>query len=182
MHAPELRQRAARSNGAHSTRATEHSVPSPRLRHQQRERQGGFPHQGTAGAAPSVRFGTRAGHTGEPYAAQAYGRTMETHPDPMQVRVLHPTLDAVNNEAGITASAGSKGDHYDNVMAESIIGLCKAEVIHRLGPWRGAADVEAAILEWALWFNHHRQLEPLGLTPPSEHEHAHDQRQGEAAS
>lgn len=84
--------------------------------------------------------------------------------------------------AGIAASVGSKGDSYDNALAETIIGLYKAEVIHHLGPWRGAADVEIATLEWVHWFNHHRLLEPLGYTPPSEYEQAYYQRQGQAAA
>jgi hypothetical protein len=31
--------------------------------------------------------------------------------------------------------AGSIGDSYDNALAETINGLFKAEVIHRLGRW-----------------------------------------------
>ena len=37
-------------------------------------------------------------------------------------------------EAGIEPSVGSRGDSYDNALAESINGLYKAEVIHRRGP------------------------------------------------
>ena len=40
-------------------------------------------------------------------------------------------------EAGIEPSVGSRGDSYDNALAESIIGLYKTEVIRRRGPWRG---------------------------------------------
>ena len=39
-------------------------------------------------------------------------------------------------EAGLEPSVGSVGDSYDNALAESAIGLFKAEVIHRRGPWR----------------------------------------------
>jgi putative transposase len=38
-------------------------------------------------------------------------------------------------EAGIAPSVGSRGDSYDNVLAESIVGLFKTEVIQRKGPW-----------------------------------------------
>lgn len=55
-------------------------------------------------------------------------------------------------------------------MAESVIGLYKAEVIHRRGPWRGFDDVEYATLEWVAWFNTQRLLEPLGYVPPAEYE------------
>ena len=73
-------------------------------------------------------------------------------------------------EAGIERSVGSRGDSYDNALAESIIGLFKTEVIRRRGPWRGFDDVEFATLEWVWWFNHHRLLEPLGYVPPAEYE------------
>jgi len=73
-------------------------------------------------------------------------------------------------EAGIAPSVGSRGDSYDNALAESVIGLYKAEVIHRDGPWRGFDDVEYATLEWVAWFNSQRLLEPLGYLPPAEYE------------
>ena len=65
-------------------------------------------------------------------------------------------------DAGIEPSVGSKGDSYDNALAESIIGLFKTEMIRRNGPWRNLEDVEFATLEWVWWFNHHRLLEPIG--------------------
>jgi transposase InsO family protein len=37
-------------------------------------------------------------------------------------------------DADIAPSVGSRGDSYDNAMAESIIGLFKTEVIQRKGP------------------------------------------------
>jgi putative transposase len=73
-------------------------------------------------------------------------------------------------EAGIEPSVGSKGDSYDNALAETINGLYKAEVIHRRGPWKTAEAVELATLEWVAWFNHHRLLEPIGYIPPAEAE------------
>jgi transposase InsO family protein len=73
-------------------------------------------------------------------------------------------------EAGIEPSVGSRGDSYDNALAESVIGLFKAEVIHPRGPWRGFEDVEFATLTWVWWFNHHRLLEPLGYLPPAQYE------------
>jgi transposase InsO family protein len=80
-------------------------------------------------------------------------------------------------EAGIEPSVGSVGDSYDNAMAESVIGLFKAEVIHRLGPWKGLDDVEFATLDWVSWFNNKRLLEPLGYLPPVEYEQAYYHRQ-----
>jgi transposase InsO family protein len=75
-------------------------------------------------------------------------------------------------EAGIEPSVGSVGDSYDNALAETIIGLFKAEVIHRRGPWRSSEAVEFATLEWVDWFNNRRLLEPIGNVPPAEAEAA----------
>jgi putative transposase len=73
-------------------------------------------------------------------------------------------------DAGIAPSVGSRGDSYDNALAESIIGLFKTEVIRRLGPWRHLEAVEFATLDWVDWFNHRRLLEPIGYVPPAEYE------------
>ena len=73
-------------------------------------------------------------------------------------------------DAGIEPSVGSRGDSYDNALAESVIGLFKAEVIRRKGPWRTLEAVEFATLTWVDWFNHRRLLEPIGYVPPAEYE------------
>jgi putative transposase len=73
-------------------------------------------------------------------------------------------------EAGAACSVGSRGDSYDNALAETIIGLYKTELIRRRGPWKGMDDVEYATLEWVDWFNHRRLLEPIGHIPPAEFE------------
>ena len=73
-------------------------------------------------------------------------------------------------DTGIEPSVGSRGDSYDNALAESVIGFFKTEVIRRLGPWRSLDAVEFATLEWVDWFNHGRLLEPIGYVPPAEYE------------
>ena len=73
-------------------------------------------------------------------------------------------------DAGIAPSVGSRGDSYDNALAESVIGLFKTEVIRRKGPWRHVEAVEFATLDWVDWFNHRRLLEPIGYVPPAEYE------------
>lgn len=73
-------------------------------------------------------------------------------------------------EAGIAPSVGSRGDSYDNALAETINGLYKAELIHRRGPWKSRQSVELATLEWVSWFNHQRLMKPLGYIPPAEAE------------
>jgi putative transposase len=76
-------------------------------------------------------------------------------------------------EAGAVTSVGSRGDSYDNALAETIIGLYKTELIRRRGPWKGIDDVEFGTLEWVDWFNHRRLLEPIGDVPPAEFEASH---------
>jgi putative transposase len=73
-------------------------------------------------------------------------------------------------EAGIEPSVGSKGDSYDNALAETINGLYKTELIHKRVPWKTREAVELATLEWVAWFNHNRLLEPIGYIPPAEAE------------
>ena len=73
-------------------------------------------------------------------------------------------------EAGIEPSVGSRGDSYDNALAETINGLYKAELIHRRAPWKSRESVELATLQWVHWFNHTRLLEPIGDIPPAEAE------------
>jgi putative transposase len=73
-------------------------------------------------------------------------------------------------EAGIEPSVGSRGDSYDNALAETINGLYKAELIHRRAPWKTKESLELATLQWVSWFSHHRLLEPIGYIPPAEAE------------
>jgi putative transposase len=85
-------------------------------------------------------------------------------------------------EAGIEPSVGSKGDSYDNALAETINGLYKAEVIHRKPSWKTVEAVELATLNWVAWFNHHRLMEPLGYIPPAEAEARYYERQSSMQS
>ena len=85
-------------------------------------------------------------------------------------------------QAGIEPSVGSRGDSYDNALAETINGLYKAELIHRRAPWKTKESVELATLEWVSWFNHHRLLEPIGYIPPAEAEANYYRQLAENAS
>lgn len=76
-------------------------------------------------------------------------------------------------EAGIAASVGSRGDSYDNALAESFHGLYKAELIRHRGPWRGLDDVEYATMEYVDCFNHRRLHGEIGMRPPAEFEAAY---------
>jgi putative transposase len=50
-------------------------------------------------------------------------------------------------QAGAVASVGSRGDSYDNALAESTIGLYKTELVRPRGPWRGIGELEIATLK-----------------------------------
>ena len=78
-------------------------------------------------------------------------------------------------EAGIEPSVGSRGDSYDNALAETINGLYKAELIHRRAPWKTRDPVELTTLNWVHWFNHDRLMESMGYIPPAEAEANFDQ-------
>jgi putative transposase len=73
-------------------------------------------------------------------------------------------------EEGAVASVGSKGDSFDNALAEAVNGLYKAELIGPRGPWRTAEQVELATLAWVQWWNQRRLHGALGDIPPAEHE------------
>jgi putative transposase len=76
-------------------------------------------------------------------------------------------------ENGVVNSVGSRGDSYDNALAESINGLYKTELVRNKGPWRGLDDLELATLEWVDWFNHQRLFHELGRIPPADFEANH---------
>ena len=73
-------------------------------------------------------------------------------------------------EAGAVCSVGSRGDSYDNALAEAVNGLYKAEVIRKNGPWRSLEQVELATAAWVDWWNHRRLHGAIGDIPPAEFE------------
>jgi putative transposase len=77
------------------------------------------------------------------------------------------------SEAGAVASVGSKGDSYDNAMAEAFNSLYKAELVRNKGPWRGIDDLEMATVEYIDWYNNRRLHGELGHVPPAEYEALH---------
>jgi putative transposase len=76
-------------------------------------------------------------------------------------------------EAGAVASVGSKGDSFDNAMAEAFNSLYKAELVRNRGPWRGLDDLEMATVEYIDWYNNRRLHGELEHIPPAEHEALH---------
>jgi len=73
-------------------------------------------------------------------------------------------------EAGAVRSVGSRGDSYDNALAETVVGLYKTELIRRRGPWRTVEHVELATAEWVDWWNKHRLHSAANNLPPAEFE------------
>jgi transposase InsO family protein len=74
------------------------------------------------------------------------------------------------DEEGAVTSVGSKGDSYDNALAETVNGLYKTELIRRRGPWRTVDHLEVETAKWVDWWNN-RQLHGFrGDIPPAEYE------------
>ncbi len=89
----------------------------------------------------------------------------------VQYRALRHT-ERLEHEAAV-ASVGSKGDSYDNALAEAFNSLFKAELIRNKGPWTGINDIEIAVAEYIDGFNQRRLHGELGHITPAEHEAAH---------
>ena len=93
-------------------------------------------------------------------------------------------------DIGAQPSIGTVADSYDNALAESAIGLFKAE-LHRNpaaiatngGPWKGLDDLEVAICRWVCWFNDTRIHGHLQDRTPAEVEASwHRSRPGPVAN
>jgi putative transposase len=74
-------------------------------------------------------------------------------------------------EADVVASVGSRGDSYDNAMAEAFNSLFKGELIHnpivRGCGWQSVREVEIAVAEYVDWYNHRRIHGELGQRTPA---------------
>ena len=79
-------------------------------------------------------------------------------------------------DEGAVTSVGSKGDSYDNALAETVNGLYKTELIRAQGPWRTADQVELATAAWVAWWNAERLHGACGDIPPAEFEQAYHSR------
>jgi transposase InsO family protein len=135
-------------------------------------------------------------------AAPAIAAGHATHDRPAGVSLLPsqlPTLEVLRRpveftqylairyterlaDAGAVTSVGSRGDSYDNALAESVNGLYKTELIRTKGPWRTADAVELATAAWVAWWNAERLHGACGDIPPAEFEAAYHQRLQEATA
>ena len=85
-------------------------------------------------------------------------------------------------DAGVVNSVGSRGDSFDNALAETVNGLYKAELINRRGPWRSVEQVELETAAWVHWWNTGRLHGACGDVPPAEYEAAYWATQQVAAA
>jgi len=107
------------------------------------------------------------------HARQAAGLVGLVHHSDRGVQYLSIRYTERLAEAGVVNSVGSRGDSYDNAMAESFNGLYKTELIFHEGPWKNADDVEWATLTYVDWFNNRRIHNEIGKIPPAELEENH---------
>lgn len=80
-------------------------------------------------------------------------------------------------------SVGSRGDSYDNALAESVIGLYKTELVNKQRPWRTVDELELATARWVEWWNQRRLHSSVGDVPPAGFEAAYyAKREAEAVA
>lgn len=73
-------------------------------------------------------------------------------------------------DAGIAVSMGSKGDAYDNAVAESFFATLKKELVHRQ-PWPSRRDLSSAVFDYIeALYNRQRRHSTLGYLSPEEYE------------
>jgi putative transposase len=78
--------------------------------------------------------------------------------------------------AGIAQSMGSKGDCFDNAVAESFFATLKKELIHGRS-WPAKAELRTEVFEYIeVFFNRRRRHSTLGMLSPAQFESNHQQQ------
>jgi putative transposase len=78
--------------------------------------------------------------------------------------------------AGIAQSMGSRGDCFDNAVAESFFATLKKELIHGRA-WPSKAELRTEVFEYIeVFFNRRRRHSTLGMLSPEQFERNHDQQ------
>jgi putative transposase len=73
-------------------------------------------------------------------------------------------------DAGIAISMGSRGDAYDNAVAESLFATLKKELVHRRS-WPTRRQLGSAVFEYIeAFYNRERRHSTLGMLSPAEYE------------
>jgi putative transposase len=76
-------------------------------------------------------------------------------------------------DAGIAISMGSRGDCFDNAVAESFFATLKKELIHRQS-WPNKASLRSALFDYIeVFYNRRRRHSTLGMISPHEYEKIH---------
>jgi len=76
-------------------------------------------------------------------------------------------------QAGIAQSMGSKGDCYDNAVAETFFATIKKELVHRYS-WPTRRELASEVFEYIEGFyNPRRRHSTLGMLSPIEFEEQH---------
>jgi len=82
-------------------------------------------------------------------------------------------------DAGIAISMGSRGDAYDNAVAESFFATLKKELIHRQS-WPTRRELSSAVFEYIeAFYNRDRRHSTLGMLSPAAYEQLLYAAQGE---
>jgi transposase InsO family protein len=73
-------------------------------------------------------------------------------------------------DAGIAISMGSRGDAYDNAVAESFFATLKKELVHR-NSWPTRRELGSAVFEYIeAFYNRERRHSTLGMLCPIDYE------------
>jgi putative transposase len=74
------------------------------------------------------------------------------------------------HEAGIAISMGSRGDAYDNAVAETFFATLKKELVNRRS-WPSRLELQSAVFEYVeAFYNRQRRHSTLGMLSPAEYE------------
>ncbi|HEV2712929.1 MAG TPA: IS3 family transposase [Gaiellaceae bacterium] len=83
-------------------------------------------------------------------------------------------------DAGIAVSMGSKGDCFDNAVAESFFATLKKEHIRRESPFPTRADLRLSLFDYIeIFYNRQRRHSTLGYLSPDEYEKINLSQSGE---
>ena len=82
-------------------------------------------------------------------------------------------------DAGIAVSMGSKGDCFDNAVAESFFTTLKSQYIRRDGPFPTRADLRLSLFEYIEILYNRQRHSTLGYLSPDEYEKINLSRSGE---
>jgi putative transposase len=76
-------------------------------------------------------------------------------------------------QAGIAVSMGSRGDAYDNAVAETFFATLKKELVNRRS-WPSRLELQSAVFDYIeAFYNRRRRHSTLGMVSPAEYEQTH---------